>query len=70
MYNAVKAGEVNNGYICRTNAQIAAVENNYKYDCRTTVDGFPIVVFARRNNQESYIFMGKYNFNNDRNKRN
>ena len=66
MYNAVKAGEVNNGYICRTNAQIAAIENNYKYDCRTTVDGFPIVVFARRNDQEGYIFMGKYNFNNDK----
>lgn len=66
MYNAHKAGEINNGYICRTKSQIAALENQYKYDCRTTVDGFPVVVFARRNAQESYIFMGKYNFNNDK----
>jgi hypothetical protein len=30
-----------------TNAQKAAIENNYPYDVRTTVDGFPIVVFYR-----------------------
>lgn len=66
MYNAVKAGGPNNGYVCRTNSQIAALENNYEYDCRTTVDGFPIVVFARRNDSENYTFMGKYNFNNDK----
>lgn len=67
MYNAIKAGEVNKGYICRTAAQIAAKDNNYEFDCRTTVDGFPVVVFARRNEQEkTYTFMGKYNFNNDK----
>lgn len=63
MYNAYHPTE---GYICRTIAQKAAIDNGYKYDCRTTVDGFPIVVFARRNDSEEYIFMGKYNFNNDK----
>ena len=63
MYNAY---HTTNGYICRTNAQNAALDNGYKYDCRTTVDGFPIVVFARRNDTEEYTFMGKYNFNNDK----
>lgn len=63
MYNAYHTTE---GYICRTAAQNAAINNNYKYDCRTTVDGFPIVVFARRNDSEDYTFMGKYNFNNDK----
>ena len=63
MYNAKHS---TNGYICRTTAQKAAIDNNYKYDCRTTVDGFPIVVFARRTVDEGYTFMGKYNFNNDK----
>lgn len=63
MFNAYHTTE---GYVCRTNAQKAALDNNYKYDCRTTVDGFPIVVFARRNDKEDYTFMGKYNFNNDK----
>lgn len=63
MFNAYHSTQ---GYICRTNAQNKAIENNYEYDCRTTVDGFPIVVFARRNDSEDYIFMGKYNFNNDK----
>ena len=55
-----------NGFVCRTEAQKAALENGYEYDVRTTVDGFPIVVFARRNETEAYTFMGKYNFNNDK----
>ena len=63
MYNAY---HTTYGYVCRTKAQQAAIENSYEYDCRTTVDGFPIVVFARRNDSEDYIFMGKYNFNNDK----
>lgn len=63
MYNAY---HTTNGFVCRTNAQKAALENGYEYDCRTTVDGFPIVVFARRNDSEEYTFMGKYNFNNDK----
>lgn len=63
MYNAY---HTTNGYVCRTNAQKAAIDNKYEYDCRTTVDGFPIVVFARRNDSDEYSFMGKYNFNNDK----
>lgn len=63
MYNAY---HTTHGYICRTTAQKNALENGYEYDCRTTVDGFPIVVFARRTEQETPIFMGKYNFNNDK----
>lgn len=63
MFNAY---HTTNGYICRTNAQNAAINSGYEYDCRTTVDGFPIVVFARRNDTEEYTFMGKYNFNNDK----
>jgi hypothetical protein len=63
MFNAY---HTTHGYVCRTTAQNKAIENHYEYDCRTTVDGFPIVVFARRNESEDYIFMGKYNFNNDK----
>lgn len=63
MYNVNDSSE---GYVCRTNAQKAALENGYEYDVRTTVDGFPIVVFARQNKDEQYTFIGKYNFNNDK----
>ena len=63
MYNAY---HTTNGYVCKTEAQKKAIESGYKYDCRTTVDGFPVVVFARRNDTEDYTFMGKYNFNNDK----
>lgn len=63
MYNANDATE---GYVCRTNAQQAALENNYPYDVRTTVDGFPIVVMARQTSDDEYVFIGKYNFNNDK----
>ena len=63
MYNAVHDSE---GYICRTEAQKSALENDYPYDVRTTVDGFPIVVFARQTSEDEYIFIGKYNFNNDK----
>lgn len=60
------ANDSTEGYVCRTMAQKAAIENNYKYDVRTTVDGFPIVVFARQSADEEYVFIGKYNFNNDK----
>lgn len=63
MYNAVHDTE---GYVCRTEAQKAALDNDYPYDVRTTVDGFPIVVFARQTSEDEYIFIGKYNFNNDK----
>lgn len=53
-------------YVCRTNAQKAALEENYKYDVRTTIDGFPILLFYRGTAEDPLIFLGKYNFNNDK----
>ncbi len=53
-------------YVCMTNAQKAAAANNYPYDVRTTIDGFPILLFYRKSEQDTPIFLGKYNFNNDK----
>lgn len=53
-------------YVCRTNAQKAALEENYKYDVRTCIDGFPILLFYRKTENDQLIFLGKYNFNNDK----
>lgn len=72
MYNAVikhvnVLGEEVNGNVLRTQAQIAARNANYEYDVRTTIDGFPIVLFYRLTpNDENLVFLGKYNFNNDK----
>lgn len=62
MYNASIDGE----YKLRTEAQKAALKNNYEYDVRTTVDGFPILMFYRLTETSDIIFIGKYNFNNDK----
>ena len=62
MYNA----QVNGEYVLRTEAQKAALANNYPYDVRTTVDGFPCNVFYRLTPDSELIYMGKYNFNNDK----
>lgn len=62
MYNASIDGE----YKLRTEAQKAALANNYEYDVRTTVDGFPILMFYRLTDTSDIIFIGKYNFNNDK----
>lgn len=62
LYNA----QINNQYIFRTEAQKKALENNYPYDVRTTVDGFPMLMFYRLNEDSELIFIGKYNFNNDK----
>ena len=53
-----------NGYA--TKAQIKAEKNNYKYDVRTCIDGFPIVVFYQQLGNSAPRFEGKYNFNNDK----
>ena len=53
-------------YALRTEAQKSAVLEGYEYDVRTTVDGFPIVVFYHLTEQDDLIFLGKYNFNNDK----
>lgn len=50
----------------RTLAQQAALDNNYQYDVRTTVDGFPIALFYHRHENDPLIFVGKYNWNNDK----
>lgn len=53
-----------------TNAQKAAKANNYNYDVRTCIDGFPIVVFYRLTENDPWIFLGKHNFNNDKSSEN
>ena len=60
-------GEEVNGYVLRTGAQNAAMGAGYPYDVRTTIDGFPIVLFYKKNAGDTdLIFLGKYNFNNDK----
>ena len=49
-----------------TTAQKIAAQTNYPYDVRTTVDGFPIVVFYRNTYNSPWQFLGKFNFNNDK----
>ena len=62
LYNMQIDGE----YVCRTDAQKAANAAGYEYDVRTTIDGFPILMFYRKNATDEPIFIGKYNFNNDK----
>ena len=72
MYGAViqhknVLGEEVNGYELRTEAQKAALGAGYEYDVRTTIDGFPIVLFYKKSASDTdLIFLGKYNFNNDK----
>ena len=53
-------------HVFRTDAQKAAVANGFPYDVRTTVAGFPMVVFYRLTKDDALVFMGKYNFLNDK----
>lgn len=62
LFNAQIDGE----YKLRTEAQKKALEAGYKYDVRTTIDGFPILLFYRPSANDELIFIGKYNFNNDK----
>ena len=62
MYNAQIDGE----YKLRTEAQKQALKNDYMYDVRTAIDGFPILMFYRLDETSDIIFIGKYNFNNDK----
>lgn len=67
LWNGVmKNVQVGGEYVCRTRAQQVALENSYPYDVRTTVDGFPIVMFYRLTKDADPVFIGKYNFNNDK----
>ncbi len=58
--------QINGEYVCRTNAQKAAIASEYEYDVRTAIDGFPILLFYRKTKNDDLIFIGKYNFNNDK----
>lgn len=51
---------------CRTIAQLIANRDSYPYDVRTTVDGFPIVLFYHEREDLPLIFLGRYNWNNDK----
>ena len=62
LYNSTINGE----HVFRTEAQKAALEHQYPYQVRTTIDGFPILMFYRRTPEDTPIFIGKYNFNNDK----
>lgn len=57
---------VDEATVLRTQAQQAAIDNKYPYDVRTTIDGFPILLFYKRTENDDVIFIGKYNFNNDK----
>ena len=62
LYNSMMNGQ----YVFRTEAQQTAVANDFPYDVRTTVAGFPMVVFYRLTKDDDLVFMGKYNFLNDK----
>ncbi|MDE7465569.1 MAG: CotH kinase family protein, partial [Muribaculaceae bacterium] len=64
--DAMKNAQINGEYRCRTDAQQKAIDNNYGYDVRTTIDGFPILMFYRLTENDPLVFIGKYNFNNDK----
>ena len=64
--DALKNMKVDDEYVCRTQAQHIAINGGYPYDVRTTVDGFPIVMAYRRTPTSDLVFIGKYNFNNDK----
>ena len=54
------------GYPLRTQAQTIAKSIGFGKDVRTTIDGFPILLFRRDTKNDEPIFVGKYNFNNDK----
>ena len=64
--NALINAQIDGEYVCRTEAQKAAIAAGYQYDVRTTIDGFPILLFYRPSVDDNLIFIGKYNFNNDK----
>ena len=64
--NALINAQVGGEYVCRTEAQKKAFAAGYRYDVRTTIDGFPILLFYRPSKNDDIIFIGKYNFNNDK----
>lgn len=61
-----KAWRGNTLFPGETQAQEAARLNNYEFDVRTAIDGFPIVLFYHLHAEDPLIFLGKYNWNNDK----
>jgi hypothetical protein len=59
-------GQEIGGYPLRTEAQNKAKSSGYTKDVRTTIDGFPILLFRRENTTDEPVLVGKYNFNNDK----
>lgn len=49
-----------------TPPQKAVDRSRYNYDVRTTVDGEPCLLFYRNTINDTPIFLGKYNWNNDK----
>lgn len=64
--NVMKNAVIGGSNRLMTAAQNVAARTNYKYDVRTTIDGFPIVVFYRNTENSPWQFLGKFNFNNDK----
>lgn len=62
LYNASQDGK----FYWRTKAQEAAKANDYDYDVRTAIDGFPIVCFYKKTDDSPLQYLGQYNFNNDK----
>ena len=58
--------EIEGKHPLRTKAQEAALAAAYPYDVRTAIDGFPILLFYRASAGAPLVFIGKYNFNNDK----
>ena len=56
----------NAGLSTKAQTKAAKYKDEYPYDVRTAVDGFPIVVFYQPLDGSSPRFEGKYNFNNDK----
>ena len=52
--------------VCRTRAMVSAANAGYQYDVRLAIDGFPCCVFYRQDENSEPIFMGQFNFDNDK----
>ena len=46
--------------------KVPVQDSNYENGVRTTIDGFPILIFHRETPDSYLEFVGKYNFNNDK----
>lgn len=56
--NGIKVGQ--------TRAMRSAANAGYQYDVRLAIDGFPCCVFYRSDENSEPIFMGQFNFDNDK----